>query len=62
MEQSPNNTYQAIALLEEYFSHQKAMLYRHINLRFSQFFANLQRALHLNNCNLLTNNLIGLKF
>ena len=29
MEQSLNNTYQAIALLEQYFPYQKAMLYQH---------------------------------
>ena len=28
-EQSPNNTYESIVLLEQYFSHQKAMLYQH---------------------------------
>ena len=35
MEQSPNNTYEAIALLEQYFSHQKAMLYQTQNSDFS---------------------------
>ena len=29
MEQNSNNTYQTIALFEQYFSHQKVMLYQH---------------------------------
>ena len=34
MELSPNNTYQAINLLEQYFFHQKAMFYQHMKYRF----------------------------
>ena len=34
MEQSPNNTYQVIALLKQYFSHQYVILYKTRNLDF----------------------------
>ena len=43
MEQNPNNTYQGSALLEQYFSHQKAMLYQDIKFRFFHCFENLQQ-------------------
>ena len=42
MEQSPNDTYEAIGLLEQYFSHEEAMLYKHSKFRFSYCFENLQ--------------------
>ena len=34
MEQSPNNTYQAIALFEQIFPHLKTVLYQYTKLRF----------------------------
>ena len=40
--QSPNNTYQVIALLEQYFFHRKSMLYQNAKFRFSYCFEILQ--------------------
>ena len=41
--QSLNNTYQAVALLDQYFSHQKPMLYQQRKFRFFHCFENLQQ-------------------
>ena len=43
MEQSLNNTYQVIAMLDSIFSHQKAMLYQHMKFRFFYCFENFQQ-------------------